>query len=60
VDKLADVEHDKIKVITTPLKRMLKQVRGGLEKVEKADNDLNNETDMEMQLKEVYHSFMRY
>ena len=54
VNKLADVEREKIKVIATPLKKMLEQVRDGLAKVQEADNDLNNETDAEVQLKEMY------
>jgi len=50
VDKLANVaiECDKIKAITTALKKMLEQVRGGLEKVEGHDNEIDERCEAEV------------
>jgi len=48
VYKLADVERDKIKVVATPLKKMLEQVRAGLEKVEGRDNEIDERCEAEV------------
>ncbi|XP_065904123.1 tripartite motif-containing protein 2-like [Dysidea avara] len=48
VDKLADVEREKIKVIATPLKKMLEQVRDGLKKVEECDNEIDGKCEAEV------------
>jgi len=50
VDKLANVaiECDKIKVIATALKKILEQVRGGLEKVEGCDNEIDERCEAEV------------
>ncbi|XP_065904043.1 tripartite motif-containing protein 2-like [Dysidea avara] len=48
VDKLADDEREKIKVIAAPLKKMLEQVRDGLEKVEECDNEIDGKCEAEV------------
>ncbi|XP_065904042.1 E3 ubiquitin-protein ligase TRIM71-like [Dysidea avara] len=48
VDKLADVERERIKVIAAPLKKMLEQVRVGLEKVEECDNEIDGKCEAEV------------
>ena len=48
VDKLADVEREKIKVIAAPLKKMLELVRDGLEKVEECDNKIDGKCEAEI------------
>lgn len=54
VNTLADEEGAKIKMVAAPLKTMLEQVNNGLKKVEDADNELNNETDAERQVQDMY------
>ena len=55
VNILADQERAKIKMVAAPLETMLEQVSVALSKVEGVDNDLNNETNAERQVQEVYH-----
>ena len=55
VDKLADEECAKVKTVTAPLKTMLNQVSNALQEVEDTDNELNNETDVERQIQDMYH-----
>ena len=54
VNILADQERAKIKMVAVPLETMLEQVSVAISKVESADNDLNNETDAERQVQEMY------
>ena len=55
VSKLADEERAKIKMAATSLKIMLEQVNNAIKKVEDVDNELNNETDAERQVQDMYH-----
>ena len=54
VNKLADEERAKIKMAVAPLKTMLEQVNTAIKKVEDVDNELNNETDGEGQVRDMY------
>ena len=54
VNKLADEEHAKIKMVAAPLKMMLEQVDTAIKKVEDVDNELKNETDAEKQVQDMY------
>ena len=54
VNILADQERAKIKMAAAPLEMMLEQVSAAISEVEGADNDLNNETDAERQVQELY------
>ena len=58
VDKLADFERDKVKVIATPQKKMLEQVRAGLEKVEERDNEIDERCEAEV-IKPIQHIYQR-
>ena len=55
VSKLADEERAKIKMAAASLKTMLEQVNSAIKKVEDVDNELNNETDAERQVQDMYH-----
>ena len=55
VNQIADEERCKIKDLVAPLETMLDKVTVALKKVEDADNELNNETDAEKQVQEMYH-----
>ena len=54
VDKLADEERAKIKMVAAQLKTILEQVNAAIKKVEDVDNELNNETDAEKQVQIMY------
>ncbi|XP_065904041.1 E3 ubiquitin-protein ligase TRIM71-like [Dysidea avara] len=59
VDKLADVEREKIKEIAAPLKKILEQVRDGLKKVEECDNEIDGKCEAEVikPIRDVYQRF---
>ena len=54
VNTLANEEHAKIKMAAASLKTMLEQVNSVIKKVEGVDNELNNETDAERQVQDMY------
>ena len=54
VDKLADEERAKIKMVAAQLTTMLEQVNAAIKKVEDVDNELNNETDAEKRVRIMY------
>ena len=54
VDILANEERAKIKMAAAPLKTMLEQVDTAIKKVEDVDNELNNETDAERRVQDMY------
>ena len=54
VNKLANEKRAKIKMVAAQLTTMLEQVNAALKKVEDVDNELNNETDAEQQVRDLY------
>ena len=55
VNKVVDEERDKIKVLVAPLKTILdREVAAAMKKMEDCDNELNNETDAEKQVQDMY------
>ena len=56
VDDVVKEERDKIKVLVAPLKTILdREVVVAMKKMEDVDNELNNETDAERQVQDMYH-----
>ena len=54
VNKIADGERDKIYAVAAQLETTIDEVKNHIRKVENADNELNNETDVEMQIQNIY------
>lgn len=54
VNAVADEERDKIKMADANLKALLQQIKAAKEELEVVDNDMNNETDAEMQIRDLY------
>ena len=54
MNKLPDEQLAEIKMAAAPLKTILEQVNTAIKKVEDVDNELNNETDAERQVQDMY------
>ena len=59
VNQIADEERHKLKDLVDPLETMLDKVMVALKKVEDADNELNNDTNAEKQVQEMYQQLHR-
>ena len=62
VDKLADVEREKVKLLAASLKVTLKQVRAAIKKVEASGHEIEKkyEEEVAQQIKQVYHQLHQY